>query len=324
MREVFIMTPNQLADEIYHQARLAGYDDCGIIPIEEMDEYQERLQERLQHVPGSRPFYEQIKPTMNSRQRFPWAKSIIICTWWMGRYSLPDSLQGKYARAFFLAPNVTMDDEEKRKKGAFKEWLTAQGLRWDGGDNGIPFQIGGLRHVAMKAGLGIIRKNNFLYTEHGSFVELEGFAIDASCILRQYHDIKPCAPQCHLCQNHCPTQALSAPFTMNPLQCVSFWNTFGKSQLPPGFPEKAMESWIIGCDACQNACPYNQVPSAKPEKGVPELIRNAMHWLDPENMKDASDEVLKEKVLPLCHEHIQELDTLRRSAIRYLKNQKGQ
>lgn len=30
-----------------------------------------------------------------------------------------------------------MDDEEKRKKGAFKEWLTAQGLRWDGGDNGI-------------------------------------------------------------------------------------------------------------------------------------------------------------------------------------------
>lgn len=30
-----------------------------------------------------------------------------------------------------------MDDEEKRKKGAFKEGLTAQGLRWDGGDNGI-------------------------------------------------------------------------------------------------------------------------------------------------------------------------------------------
>ena len=30
-----------------------------------------------------------------------------------------------------------MDDEEKRKKGAFKKGLTSQGLRWDGGDNGI-------------------------------------------------------------------------------------------------------------------------------------------------------------------------------------------
>ncbi|MCI6192703.1 MAG: hypothetical protein MR644_06780, partial [Megasphaera elsdenii] len=36
-----------------------------------------------------------------------------------------------------MAPNVTMDDEEKRKKGAFKEWLTAQGFRWGGGDNSI-------------------------------------------------------------------------------------------------------------------------------------------------------------------------------------------
>ena len=81
----------------------------------------------------------------------------------------------------------------------------------------------------MKAGLGIIRKNNFLYTEKGSFVMLEGFVIDASCELHQHHDLKPCAPQCRLCQDHCPTRALSAPFTMNPLKCVSFWNTFGKS-----------------------------------------------------------------------------------------------
>ena len=150
----------------------------------------------------------------------------------------------------------------------------------------------------MKAGLGIIRKNNFLYTEQGSFVMLEGFVIDESCKLRQHHDLKPCAPQCRLCQDHCPTRALSAPFTMNPLKCVSFWNTFGKSQLPPTLPEKTMGSWVVGCDACQNACPYNRIPAAKPEKETPEKVNLALPWLDPERLKTAPDSVLQDQILP--------------------------
>lgn len=316
-------SPSLLAEKIYQQALLSGYDDCGIIAIDEMDEYLERFQERLEKEPASRPFYERIAPGMKTKQRFPWAKSVIICTWWLGRYRLPESLEGKYARAFFLAPQVALDDEGLRKKDAFTDWLTAEGIRWEGGEKSSHLQIGGLRHAAMKAGLGIIRKNNFLYTEKGSFVMLEGFVIDESCELRHHHDLKPCAPQCRLCQDHCPTRALSAPFTMNPLKCVSFWNTFGKSQLPPALPEKAMGSWVVGCDACQNACPYNRIPAAKAEKDVPEKVNQALPWLDPEKLKTAPDTVLRDRILPLCDNHIQpnEVDTLRCSAARYLRNQ---
>ena len=317
------MNTSTLADTIYRQARLAGYDDCGIIPIDEMDEYQARFQERLAKEPPSRPFYERIAPGMATKKRFPWAKSVIICTWWLGRHRLPETLEGKYAKAFFLAPQAALPEKELRKKDAFTDWLTAQGLRWAGGEKSSHLQIGGLRHAAMRAGLGIIRKNNFLYTERGSFVMLEGFVIDQPCELRQHHDIKPCAAQCHLCQDHCPTCALSAPFTMNPLKCVSFWNTFGKSQLPPNIPEKAMGNWIVGCDACQNSCPYNRIPAAKPEKEIPERINRALPWLDPPKLKTAPDAVLQEEILPLCDDHIQsdELDTLRHSAARYLRNQ---
>lgn len=109
-------SPSLLAEKIYQQALLSGYDDCGIIAIDEMDEYLEHFQERLEKEPTSRPFYQRIEGAMNTKQRFPWAKSVIICTWWLGRYRLPESLEGKYARAFFLAPQVSLDDEGLRKK----------------------------------------------------------------------------------------------------------------------------------------------------------------------------------------------------------------
>lgn len=32
-------SPSLLAEKIYQQALLSGYDDCGIIAIDEMDEY---------------------------------------------------------------------------------------------------------------------------------------------------------------------------------------------------------------------------------------------------------------------------------------------
>ena len=35
-------SPSLLAEKIYQQALLSGYDDCGIIAIDEMDEYLER------------------------------------------------------------------------------------------------------------------------------------------------------------------------------------------------------------------------------------------------------------------------------------------
>lgn len=98
------MNTSTLADTIYRQARLAGYDDCGIIPIDEMDEYQARFQERLAKEPTSRPFYERIAPGMATKKRFPWAKSVIICTWWLGRHRLPETLEGNTPRPSFLHP----------------------------------------------------------------------------------------------------------------------------------------------------------------------------------------------------------------------------
>lgn len=87
-------SPSLLAEKIYQQALLSGYDDCGIIAIDEMDEYLERFQERLEKEPTSRPFYERIGPGMKTKQRFPWAKSVIIVRGGSADTACPSPLKG--------------------------------------------------------------------------------------------------------------------------------------------------------------------------------------------------------------------------------------
>lgn len=104
----------------------------------------------------------------------------------------------------------------------------------------------------MMAGLGIIRKNNFLYSEKGSYLELDGYVIDKECRLYQQKNIRPCTESCKICQTACPTKALMAPYTMNPLNCISYCTTFGHGIIPEDMEEWQFDQWLVGCDACQD------------------------------------------------------------------------
>ena len=62
----------------------------------------------------------------------------------------------------------------------------------------------GLRWAALEAGLGIIRRNNFLYTKNGSWVHLEAWLTDGEMELRQQETLPPCPKNCTKCQSACP------------------------------------------------------------------------------------------------------------------------
>ncbi|MBM6702623.1 hypothetical protein H6A05_10040 [Megasphaera elsdenii] len=47
------MNTDKLGQVIYEKALACGFDDCGIIPIDDMDGFQQRLQEREEKVPSS-------------------------------------------------------------------------------------------------------------------------------------------------------------------------------------------------------------------------------------------------------------------------------
>ena len=316
------MANELLSDQIYDMAISCGFDNCGIISVDDMDGFDAHLQERTQAVPSSAFFYEAAGMANGVRKRFPWAKSIIICTYWLGRYRFPASLQGQYAKSFFLSPGNEMCREFQEGLRAFEAWCTERGIRLEGGNHFGHMSIGALRYAAMKAGLGIIRKNNFLYTEEGSFVDLIGYVIDKACVLHHTPNIKPCSEKCNLCQRSCPSGALKGAYTMNPLECVSFLTTFGKGTLPPDMDEKSCGTWICGCDTCQDACPHNRRhdwTSGEAYPGLEELEPE----LKPDKLLLQSDEFLKKRVIPYTEHHIMpdEAETLRLCAARSIRNQ---
>lgn len=235
------MDTDKLGQVIYEKALACGFDDCGIIPIDDMDGFQQRLQEREEKVPSSAFFYQGMGDFANIKKRFPWAKSVIIGTYWLGKYR---------------------------------------------------------------------------------FVELVGYVIDQKAWCHHVPDIRPCAESCHLCQTHCPSGALKGPFTMSPLECVSFITTFAKGELTPGLNDKNCSTWICGCDSCQDACPYNRQHDWNQGDAYPGLEELAPQ-LQPEKLLAQSDTFIQEKVIPYTDYHIaaDEAKTLKRCAARSLDNQ---
>lgn len=314
-----------LEQNIYEMALECGFENCGIIPISDLDGYKERLNERKKKILESEQFYENIDYLTKVKELYPWGKAIIICTTWLGKYKYPKSLQGKYAKAFFLSPESVPESKEHKDKIKFEAWLTKNNIRWEGGEKYGASRNIPLRHAALKAGLGIIRKNNFFYTEKGSYVELEGYVIDKECIYKQSSNLRPCAESCTICQKACKTHALCAPYTMNPVSCVSFLTTFGKGNIPPHLEESQLSDWICGCDDCQDACPYNRRQDWNNGEDFPGLDE-LEELVQPENIIKASDEVLCERVIPKTVDHIpcEDVNVLRICAERVLKlcNQK--
>ena len=56
------MANELLSDQIYDMAISCGFDNCGIISVDDMDGFDAHLQERTQAVPSSAFFYEAAFP----------------------------------------------------------------------------------------------------------------------------------------------------------------------------------------------------------------------------------------------------------------------
>ena len=303
-----------ITEQAIQQAAIScGLDNCGIISPDRMAGFEDRLQERISRVPASTMVYGGMRTLQPIMERFPWAKSLIVCTYEYGRFRYPKEMRRRYAKAYFLYPEKGRTDGFDREY--FENWMTEHGIRWDG-MNAFP-----LRYAAMKAGLGIIRKNNFFYTEHGSFVTLTGYVTDFDGELILKTTVRPCADACNLCQKACKSGSLCAPYTMDPMRCISFWTTFGKGNVPPFLEESMFEEWICGCDNCQDACPHNRRHNWDEGEPFSDLEEIASK-LVPGKLLEQTDEFLRTEVIAKTDNHLMPEDTnvLRINAERAIRN----
>lgn len=278
---------------IQEKAYELGYEKCGIIPINKLSGYKEKLNERIERVPDSEKFYQGQQRLVNPLVEFPWAKSVVVMAVPYGKYIIPEEVKGHIGKSYLFDVRIDANTKEYQNSRAIEKYMQELGLRVATNDK---FGIVGMRWAALQAGLGTIRRNNFLYTQSGSWVHLQAWLTDQEMELKEITELPQCPKGCNRCVAACPTKSLSAPYTMSPTDCISFLTTFGGRNLPQQPLSKSFGNCIYGCDICQDVCPMNK-GRWKEEEEFPGLSELSS-YLTPENILNMNEDFYREKVQP--------------------------
>jgi epoxyqueuosine reductase len=242
--------------EIEQKASELGIHKCGIIKPEAMLDYADRLQERMERIPNGEILYGKFRYFSDLKHDIPWIKSIIVLVFHYGHYILPEeSITGRYGKSYLVDSRFNQDSPERQKVIIFENYLHELGIKtlW----NEHP-GITAMRWAAYKAGLGLVRRNNFLYTEKGSWMWITALATDREMELIQKYSLSECKDSCNKCIKSCPTKSLSAPYTMNMATCISKLTTSNDIISYDDETNKCIGKRIYGCDICQDVCPMNK------------------------------------------------------------------
>lgn len=243
-------SPNrELAGQIKALAKEAGFVDCGIINASAFAEFGPTFDERMQVFPEARLFYEAVRNRIDPAALPTWAKSLVVCLHWYGKYKIPEGLS-------HISPVFLVDIRNPRCPDYLiavrvEENLRLMGMQADRVE--VPARLAGV-----KAGIVQRARNGFVYSkEYGSWVYLVIYAVDAELPVDEPTMGCPCPEGCRMCMAGCPTSAITEEFVMRADHCVAYLTFRAPEPIAPELWEK-METWVYGCDLCQSVCPLNR------------------------------------------------------------------
>jgi len=283
-----------LASDIRKKALEFGFTKCGIINVDAVEGFKEKLDQRVAAFPMSSLMYNRFRHFTDVRRSFPWAESLVVCVHDYAKYEVPESLKGRVGRAYMFDGRRDKNSEVYRAKEELTGYLKGLGMQVAREDD---YGITSLRFAAEKAGLGRVRKNNFFYTENGSWNSIDVFAVDAKLELIDDDKTKECPDDCNNCMKACPTGSLTGPYTMQPMSCVSFITSKsgGLVELAGNPLSEKIGNWVFGCDECQKACPFDRRPEGKEKFPGLDAIADELSL---ENIVDMSDEFFNDVLQP--------------------------
>ncbi len=131
------------------------------------------------------------------------------------------------------------------------------------------------RELAQRAGLGWIGKNTCLINpQMGSYFLLAEILLGIKLAIDAPITTDHCGT-CTRCLTACPTNCILPERTIDANRCISYLTIEHKGFLPTELRSE-FDTWIFGCDICQQVCPWNQKfagqtpdPAFEPRPGLP-------------------------------------------------------
>jgi len=286
---------SELSSLVKASARNAGFDLCGIAPLD-----RERLPE-LEHFEkwieaGYAGEMEYLKARHESGElkrasvgkTAPWARSVIVCG--MNYDSDPpysteakDKSRGWIAR--YAWSREDYHEVVLRKLRQVEAELSAATH-----DSSITTRcyVDTGPHVervyAKYAGIGWTGKNTCIINQElGSWIFL-GIILTSLELTPDVPAPDRCGT-CTRCIHACPTQAILEPYKLDATRCISYLTIEKRGSIPEEL-RSGIGNNIFGCDICQDVCPWNSsrtphatFSGAQEVQPRPELVNPALDWL---------------------------------------------
>jgi len=201
---------------------------------------------------------------------FPEARSVVICAFGYqdgSSASEPGPGQGRLAR-YCLPPDYheELGDRMRRLARWYQDVLPGAEAKVFVDSSPVMERL-----YARSAGIGWVGKNAMLVSQRiGSFFFLAGMAVDR--VLAYDEPVPDRCGTCERCLRACPARAFAKERVLDASRCVAYFTVEHRKAAIPPEARPAHGRWIFGCDACQDACPWNRfatrssvlVPSLEP------------------------------------------------------------
>jgi len=271
---------SDLKERLFARAAELGFQRLGVAKADALGVEAERLQAWLASERHGEMGYMQETAAVRVDPRhsgmLPSARSIVVLASAYARSELPAGpAPGRVAR---YAQGRDYHNVLLKRVRKLADMLRTEGHKARVGVDSMPLYE---RAWAQRAGVGFIGKNCCLIVPGiGSHVLLSTLVTSAE--LAPDAPIKERCGGCTACLTACPTRAFVGPRELDARRCISYLTIEQRGAIPEPLRE-GMGSWLFGCDACQDACPFNQT-RPRPEQ---ETSAFALHprWAE----HDASD-----------------------------------